>query len=483
VAAAVAAAAMPMRLTLWIALLLGADSAVRARHSVIIYKVHSVSDKGQALLTSLCHLTAFFNRQRRYPIVVFTNTPTPGAHVESHRSVVGAANLSFVTTATPDRFLPFPPGMPASVRERVVGICGNGTLSLTTCCATRIGRWSLGYIYMNAWVYLYMADEPAIRRYRHYLFVDSDAYIMKPWAFDPFDLMKEHRLAFIFNQRASSAWEGREVLPIAERHFGPLRGLPWDRCPSCPTDASWIMNPQGRAPVDGWGGWFGGGDLRLLRSRAYRNFAEEVLNTGMSHLFRFDQQFVMTVGVAALAAGRNATRKEALWGDDPIWYLPARGYDTSMFHNWFYDSKVHTLLQNGSGTYMLLGTWGPGSRLRGMVPFPQFAKLAAANRVVGAGFDAPMFSAEDAHHVQSCRARVSSRLDLMRGVSQSPRPASGGTTCRIAPTLAAAGKVTSLHETAHGRQRLRLGSNVTNPWTSRSAVVGPAGAAPTSRPA
>lgn len=369
---------------------------------VILFKLDDVHERGNIFAHSLCAVTEHFNKRHGYPVYAFHNKPVADGDASYLRSLAAGAELRFLTSHFSAAFYPFPPGMPVGVQQRIMQFCGVTRPGPDTPCKGNAQHFTFGRLFMYSWHMLYFAMEPALKDFDYYMFLDTDAYALKRWSFDPFKLMRANGLNFVTNKLLRRTDQRQRVVINAARDaFGnqSLKSKFFDEL-----EQQVVFDDAGNVVMTNcWGGFFHAGRLSLFRSSEYQNFASQIILSGAVHLQGgfISQQYVVTIGVAA-ASGRNQ-----------IWGLPNHGYPTYMYHYWYIDTYTHCRLENGS--IAILGEFQGGFDLHHSPSITRFMESFEKNMpILGMPYT------EQDRKANSMCYRSKARLGRAR--AQAPRP-------------------------------------------------------------
>lgn len=283
---------------------------------VFVLKVETT----ETLLKTLCTLNVFFNEKAQYPVRIFTDRLSP--HDAEVLKFSGNSDVKIILIS---RWQDLPPMLSPSQREAVVSQCQDFDDKVKALCSSL--KVSLGYLFNIYWTYMEMANEPELQQFDYFVYLDNDAYLTAPMP-DPFLIMQQNGLVGIYSIESmegglidgiQQATEASFTLEERKNRFLDSPNFPL-------TDENGIWGGSTRFPSGVWAHFFGG-QLDILRSKRYREFAEQI--AFHTYMYRTSEQTVIPLGWSFLAGG------------DKVWYLPKRGIKMGVYHHgWVDDAEI-----------------------------------------------------------------------------------------------------------------------------------------------
>jgi len=180
----------------------------------------------------------------------------------------------------------------------------------------------IGYVYMGYWRYRGMAYEESLQDFDYFITLDGDAYLTRPWDFDPFQLLHDNNLTGFFVTDFSNYGFDDGIEETAYAVFGKsLEGRGYLNS----NDTFPFFDRDGKFNHRSIYGYFFGGRLDFFRLPEFREFSRRMVK--YTYDSRVDEQVVIGMGWSMLAGDR-------------VWHLPTRGYRLGVYHQSTVDDEI-----------------------------------------------------------------------------------------------------------------------------------------------
>jgi hypothetical protein len=306
---------------------LDVPSVPPTRYSAVVVatKVLGPQDAG-GLKQMLCLLTAAYNRHVNYDILVFTTLQWEPSLIRQVRAVVPDTNLTFVIEGPPldERVASMSPSERNFLFERC-HVRRDENISWAHKCSDGpfVGRETqLSYAWQSEFRAYHVWSLPELRKYKHMLWMDTDAFCTRPWNDDPVKLMIENDLVLAFDNFPGGHTRNPQILDKLLRAYNRTicdieldkmgRFRPIKKC----DEELWLPQVHGFMTIT---------NLDFFRSPSSRRFLRILVE---SHPFsrEWDDQLAVTLP-AAIEAPRRVRD------------LQRSGLNLSIYHNRQLDGK------------------------------------------------------------------------------------------------------------------------------------------------
>jgi len=304
---------------------------------VLVSKVHSSHPFIGSVVQNMCLVKAAYNYDRKYPWIIFSTMPWKQKALERAKRWAYPANFTVVIDSEPLHEVLG--NMTKEERAQLEGRCE--CCHKTTCCKDSsklhwdwwchehgAGHATLSYLWQAEFRATHLWNHPALKDYKHMIWIDNDALPTKPWPRDPITTMVENDLVVMYDnfpqgscgnslliEKMKMAYDNRAVCKLELTADGHFNSIP------CKSDQNKLTR-------------FGliHGMFHITNLDVYR----EPVNLEMNRLLtqhkgykfsrQWDDQIAVTVVPAMVAPERG-------------WDMRRNGFNMSMAHNGNLDGK------------------------------------------------------------------------------------------------------------------------------------------------
>lgn len=174
----------------------------------LVTKVHSAHPFIGSVVQNVCLVNAAYNYHRNYPWIVFSTLPWKERDLQRAQAWAAPGNLTVVVDSEPlEDVLE---GMSEEDRTHLTGRCD--CCHKTTCCNDNStlgwdwwchekgeGHATLSYLWQAEFRATHLWMHPAVKDYKHMIWIDNDALPTKAWPKDPMKPMVEHDLVVMYD--------------------------------------------------------------------------------------------------------------------------------------------------------------------------------------------------------------------------------------------------------------------------------------------
>ncbi|CAJ1950277.1 unnamed protein product [Cylindrotheca closterium] len=303
----------------------------------LVSKVHSSSPFIGSVVQNMCLMKAAYNYDRNYPWIIFSTLPWKKKALERAKRWAYPANFTVVIDSEP--LADVLDKMPKEEREQLESRCE--CCHKTNCCKDSsklhwdwwchehgAGHATLSYLWQAEFRATHLWNHPALKDYKHMIWIDNDALPTKPWPRDPLTTMVDNDLVVMYDnfpqgscgnsmliEKMKMAYDNRAVCKLELTADGHFNSIP------CKEDQNKLTR-------------FGliHGMFHITDLDVYRDPVNLEMNRlltqhkGYKFSRQWDDQIAVTV-VPAMVAPERA------------WDMRRNGFNMSMAHNGNLDGK------------------------------------------------------------------------------------------------------------------------------------------------
>jgi len=326
----------------------------------IVTKVHWPNDL-LMLQQMLCLFKAAYNRHLNYDIVVFTTIPWNETTTQQLADVVAPAHLEIVVDSAPleDRLARLTGIQRRELFQRC-DVKDNETLTWFHHCTepTYGNKANLAYAWQSEFRARHLWTNPAMKKYRYMIWMDSDAMCTKDWNIDPMQMMVENELVLMYNNfpmgftkneklrdKMMFAYNKTVCRVLLDEKEGYFNTYPCDDSFDGGVNDIQINQVHGFHHVT---------DLKFYRSQQNMKFFKTFI--GNNQFSReWDDQIAVTVPAAVLAP-------------EKAWEYKSHGINVSLIHNGDWDGNRMIKAKHWSYKRMwfeggIMNSWPAGKEL------------------------------------------------------------------------------------------------------------------------